>query len=112
MIKEMQEHDPEKGDSWLTQDIIDVNGRQMPMRGFLVMELENNFHNFMERGETRFLKHIANYCAMIQLREMIEEEEAQAEQDILVAEGEAQLEAEERDRIEGEEHLKEEYERG
>lgn len=111
MIEEMQRHDPEFGDSWLNQDkvaydVVDDEVMYVSMEEHLDNLLLKATDEYDRTKESSQLEDIANICAMRRLRGIIKEleEEAmarlQAEQDELVGESEALLDAEDKARWE------------
>ena len=81
MLKEMDESFPEKGNGWLDSDGVIIEGGhvKMSMEGWLTMELESKFHEFMEQGDVEYLKHLGNFCAMLCLRKLLKENKLDVE---------------------------------
>jgi transcription elongation factor Elf1 len=76
MMDEMDRHQSESGDSWLTEDTVELKApaaalRHIPMSNHLVNLLDKAFHSYMDHGGPEKLEDIANFCAVIRLRGLL-----------------------------------------
>jgi hypothetical protein len=75
MMDEMDRHQSESGDSWLTDTTVVKSPaaalRHIPMSNHLVNLLDKAFHSYMDHGGPEKLEDIANFCAVIRLRGLL-----------------------------------------